>query len=313
MSPELQYKKAFEAYVTVLTDWAKKQSAETVTKPWPRSITEAARLEFERVAGPGMIDALLDGVVTGVETPGFPQNAEDKINAIKLANPHAENYAREALPDRVVEINNGTMAAIQEVIRSGFEAEVSVDAIARRIRGYKPHGKPYVDGVVGLHEAWAKAVDNYRQTLIRQGYTPDQIARHTATYAKRLRMRRGENIARTEVRRAQERGTSIAFETAKANGMLGLGTVRRWITAMDDRTCPICAPLDKQTAPIGKPFPGGIMEPPAHPNCRCTVALFSPTSSRQLPTPPDPLQLTRQAERNREFEAKRRSLKPTER
>lgn len=40
--------------------------------------------------------------------------------------------------------------------------------------------------------------------------------------------------------------------------------------------CPICQPLDGKLTGIERPFPGGVMGPPAHPGCRCsTVLVFS--------------------------------------
>lgn len=312
MTAEAIYRKAFAAYVAKLQAWAAKQPAKRLLEPWPRDVTQGALDEFVRVAGPGMTQAMFDGVEQGVKVPHFP--TENREGAIKLANPHAEAFAQEYLPNLIVEIDDATMAGVQAIIRRGFTEELSVDAIARRIRGYQPRGGgPYVEGVVGLHDAWADAVDNYRTQLAAQGYPPDKIAEHAATYAKRLKARRGENIARTEVRRAQEAGTQVAWSSAERAGLTTKGTVRRWIVAWDDRTCPICAPLANQIAPINGTFPGGYDRPPAHPGCRCTVALITPTSTRQLPTPKTQEQLDAQAERNAEHNAKRRSLKPTER
>jgi len=48
---------------------------------------------------------------------------------------------------------------------------------------------------------------------------------------------------------------------------VGDGLVPVWITARDDRVCPICGPLDSQRYEHWRDsFPSG---PPAHPNCRC--------------------------------------------
>ena len=314
MTSEQQLKSAFGAYVAVLTRWATKAPAEDILKPWPRSVTTAAQAEFVRIAGTAYEALLEDGIKAGVKVPGFTKIPEERENAIKLANPYASAYAQQALPDLVVEIERETMGAIQEVIKRGFADEMTVAAMARRIRGYQPQGGgPRVEGIVGLTDAWAAAVDKYRVALVRQGYTPDEVNRHAGTYAKRLRARRGENIARTETQRAQNRGTQIAWETAQNKGMMALGTVQQWITAWDDRTCPICAPLDRQIAPIGGSFPGGLDGPPAHPNCRCTVSLTTPTSTRGLPTPASDWEVAEQAARNAEYERNRPSLKPTER
>lgn len=48
-------------------------------------------------------------------------------------------------------------------------------------------------------------------------------------------------------------------------------TQYRWLTGRDEYTCDICGPLDGATVAKGELFDGGLM-PPAHPNCRCSLA-----------------------------------------
>jgi len=50
----------------------------------------------------------------------------------------------------------------------------------------------------------------------------------------------------------------------------------RWVTASDERTCPVCAPLEGQ---IWRDHDGP--QPPLHGNCRCTrVHAFTEVTSR---------------------------------
>jgi len=69
---------------------------------------------------------------------------------------------------------------------------------------------------------------------------------------------RMEMIARTEVLRAHNMGR------IKFHQHVGIEKLE-WMTMGDERTCPVCGPLDGKTFPIDK-FPGQ----PAHPFCRCT-------------------------------------------
>jgi SPP1 gp7 family putative phage head morphogenesis protein len=77
-----------------------------------------------------------------------------------------------------------------------------------------------------------------------------------------------ERIARTEVIRTVTAGMGDLY---RATGY----TKWKWVTAKDDRVCPICRPLDEKCITIGQPFvilpSGPIYKPPAHPNCRCGV------------------------------------------
>lgn len=87
--------------------------------------------------------------------------------------------------------------------------------------------------------------------------------------------------ASTETTRAQTAGANGALGAAQA---FGIPVRTRWYTALDDRVCPICAPLHKKIVDLWETVlrnvvaPGGsraIQEiaanggPPAHVNCRC--------------------------------------------
>lgn len=87
---------------------------------------------------------------------------------------------------------------------------------------------------------------------------------------------RAETIARTETMRASNQGQLEAWDQATEKGLLTGSESLEWITTPDDRLCPICEPLDGQTAPRGGTFEvdgDRITAPPAHPRCRCTVGL----------------------------------------
>lgn len=87
---------------------------------------------------------------------------------------------------------------------------------------------------------------------------------------------RAETIARTETMRASNQGQLEAWDQATEKGLLTGTESLEWITTPDDRLCPICEPLDGETAPRGGTFEvegDRITAPPAHPRCRCTVGL----------------------------------------
>jgi SPP1 gp7 family putative phage head morphogenesis protein len=70
---------------------------------------------------------------------------------------------------------------------------------------------------------------------------------------------RMEMIARTEVLRAHNMGR------IKFHQQVGIEKLE-WMTMDDERTCPVCGPLDGKKYSIDK-FP----QQPAHPLCRCCV------------------------------------------
>ena len=76
---------------------------------------------------------------------------------------------------------------------------------------------------------------------------------------------RAELIASTETTRAYAEANNIAYRES------GVAEGREWRTAMDERVCPICGPLNEVQKPFGESFDTGIDNPPAHPNCRCWI------------------------------------------
>lgn len=77
--------------------------------------------------------------------------------------------------------------------------------------------------------------------------------------------------------------TSQLLAVASTTGALALATVNKtqemdpeaevtWITALDERVCPICRPLHKKTWKVNDPL---LLKPieHTHPNCRCRLIL----------------------------------------
>ncbi len=94
-------------------------------------------------------------------------------------------------------------------------------------------------------------------------------------FLRRLALRYGpvhaELTAITEVTRAH---SAVARFLQNNLAKQGIRTVRRWLTAEDERVCPVCRPLDHTTRESGAWQAAGYPEgPPAHPRCRCRVAV----------------------------------------
>lgn len=94
--------------------------------------------------------------------------------------------------------------------------------------------------------------------------TDFQIAQQIREQFKEISPHRAEAIARTEL---AEAFNFVEFETYKRNQV----QKTRWVTVIDERVCPICAPLHNMEMTIGDAFITGVTRPPAHPNCRCFI------------------------------------------
>jgi hypothetical protein len=95
---------------------------------------------------------------------------------------------------------------------------------------------------------------------------------------------RADAVAITEITRARTLGQMAAMQILEE---LGIKTLAVWITALDERVCPVCGPLHNQDERTwGKLFPMGT---PAHVNCRCGLEVVERASRkkpiRRLRTP----------------------------
>jgi len=210
--------------------------------------------------------------------------AADRIGvSFKKTNPRAVAWAETRSATLVTRISEETRGAIREVVRSAFETGVPPKAAARLIRP-----------LIGLTERDAQAVINLRQRLLdspgdlvyagktrirvpREGASEEFLGDKADEYADRLLNGRAVSIARTETIAASNEGQRELWLQAVDEGLLDENEQREWITAGDDRLCPICESMDGQVRGLAEPFetPDGeeVMGPPAHPMCRCAQGI----------------------------------------
>lgn len=67
-------------------------------------------------------------------------------------------------------------------------------------------------------------------------------------------------IARTETTACANAAMLGVWEQAKM-------PYKQWLSARDERVCPVCGPLDREVVALHEAFSGGMLAPPAHPNC----------------------------------------------
>lgn len=175
-----------------------------------------------------------------------------------LVNPKAVEWADLHTGAMVTQVSDQTRKAIRATIRQALDDGLPPSEVARRIRS-----------LIGLTERDALAVGRLRTRLEDEDRAPDQVERMTTRYANRLLRRRAQTIARHETMQAANAGQLGLWRQSVDDGLLLESEwERRWITAHDERTCPICKPLDGTRAPmLTGAFPGGYGQPPAHVTC----------------------------------------------
>jgi SPP1 gp7 family putative phage head morphogenesis protein len=134
--------------------------------------------------------------------------------------------------------------------------------------------------VIGLTKPQAVANYNYyslvKTNLLKENpnmriATAESRAREAAArYAGQQHRYRAMMIARTELASAYNHGMYSDIRYAQEQGLLG-DVVKVWVTAGDDRVCPICKALDGEKASMNDMFSNGEFIPPAHPHCRCGI------------------------------------------
>jgi len=92
------------------------------------------------------------------------------------------------------------------------------------------------------------------------------LARDIRTTFGDMSRHRSELIARTETANALSQASLDTMEDMGIDG-------KEWITAGDDRVSEECEGNENEgVIPVGQTFSGGVMAPPQHPDCRCTLA-----------------------------------------
>lgn len=170
------------------------------------------------------------------------------------------------------EVSTSQFAAINTLVRQAALSDtMTVDHLARAIRP-----------CIGLTTRQAISVTHVYDSLIDQGFTPQEAERKEKLYAEMVHRRRASTIAQTELAFAYNQGQQSLIEESIKDGTILPGVTKTWYTAADERVCDKCGKIDMEEVPLDETFSIGVKLPPAHPLCRCTVAY----NNLQSPAPP---------------------------
>lgn len=213
------------------------------------------------------------------KVPRWASNAPEKIKfdlSFNKTNPNSLAFAARRAGELIQHIDELTRESIRKIITDSFANQVSPQITAMRIKN-----------IIGLHPRWADAVVEFekRETarLIKAGVNESKAAEtaqnSAAKYADRLKISRATTIARTEIQIAQNVGRYEGWKQAADAGYVDPASTKTWITAPDERTCDVCAPLNGETVPWLGTFSIGLEHPTVHPNCRCAMEINAPQTA----------------------------------
>jgi SPP1 gp7 family putative phage head morphogenesis protein len=193
---------------------------------------------------------------------------QDVVARFDLVNPQAVQVAARQAAEAVQQVTASTRKAIREIIRRGQLGLLTVAQQAAKIRD-----------LIGLTERQTASVLNFEAAQIKAGITGAELERRVARKFDQVLKRRAMTISRSETIRAANLGQQNLWRQAADQGLIDRDTAqKRWITTADDRTCPICRPMDGQLRPLEEPFVSpfngaSTLTPIIHASCRCSMAL----------------------------------------
>lgn len=204
----------------------------------------------------------------------WPTPSEVMIDmAFDIVDRNVTRYAERRAAELVVQIaddmRNTIRTVIVEAVNGGYTADEAARVLAK---------------VIPLHDRYARAVMRRERSLyerfIREGMTAGKARAKAAElgtkYAQKLTRARARTIARTEIMTASNYGQWEGYRNSIDSGFIsnpaqGYKVItKEWITAQDERVCPVCGPMDEKQVDWSEEFKPGMPFPPAHPNCRCS-------------------------------------------
>ncbi len=234
------------------------------------AVTGIENLE-EELSGPltaGVILALLAGASLGRSE--LPPSIRGEASAVDLLDTQIQRFIRDNGARQVTQISGGSRRSIKNIIAEMISSSESARRAARQIRD-----------VIGLTVPQQKALANQRVAMVEAGATKDVIERTLAKRSEQMLNERAFAIARNESFTAVAAGRQMYWEQLVVRGVLDPDTLRKWITAEDERVCPICLPMHNQIRRLNESFAKGTggttLTTPAHVTCRCSVILLNPS------------------------------------
>lgn len=207
--------------------------------------------------------------VANLHSKVLPKKLRYEYN-FEAKDPRAIAWAQTQAGKRIQGITIETQQAVASMIADGLRTKLTREEIIAQLRQ-----------TVGLDKRQSKALGNFYmkrlEKYLEDGLTYEEAAKKAekdgVRYRTRLVKQRAIRIARTEISAAANAGRYLSWEEADARGLLPPDSKKRWLTNIDERTCPVCQPMNGTLIAWEATFSTGDIMPPAHPNCRCTSVI----------------------------------------
>lgn len=191
---------------------------------------------------------------------------DDHIVTFDFSSERPAQVVRDASDFFVTGVTRGLRDRLADVVTTAGEVEMPIE-----------DARMWVREQVTLLPKHAEVIDRIRTALRQRDVPQRDIQRVIADRTEQYLQYRTTMITRTEVARAASLGQLEAWHQARDRGWVTNSTMREWVTAKDERTCPICRPMNGVQVRLNEPWhtrTGTVEYPSAvHPQCRCTSVL----------------------------------------
>jgi hypothetical protein len=178
---------------------------------------------------------------------------------LNLDLPHiAGKVARRNAAKLAVALTAARKKAIADIVAMGIENDWPESVVQDRIKA-----------TVGLDPRRTRAVENYRQALLKSGVARGKANTMARAYSRRLRAERAQVLAETEGRQAIADAQRELWAEMRRQSLVTPYAVRITQGQNDVRKCPTCRKENGKRRSL-KHMDGG---PPFHPRCRCWEVL----------------------------------------
>ena len=120
-------------------------------------------------------------------------------------------------------------------------------------------------------------VNNQQLMTAVNSPTPFDVKGRAREYIDRSFTERIGKLSEQEQHNIDEQAKQYAWMWMQDKGQLTERAQKIWITAKDEKVCPVCGPLHGQKVLVSEQFKtkeGDFWSPGVHPNCRCVVRLI---------------------------------------
>jgi hypothetical protein len=184
-------------------------------------------------------------------------------------------------------VRDGARVVVAEALETGVGPRAAARAIQERIAdgGLTAYDRSLVRSFrEQLRDDPTRALGRtlrdkrFDKTVGRGPLTAAKRDKMVAAYERKLVAWRSQTFARTSAMQAANDGQRVAWREAIEGGSVSESEVRRyWIVGEDERMCEVCEPIPNLNArgvALDESFStpaGAFLNPPVHPNCRCTT------------------------------------------